>query len=203
MKYFFIKIKAWQLVILFAAIYLLPLIIGVSYFFLSPEITNENFAERSMITFFRALGLTVMLMAIILFLYKWSVARYLYNLLPDKEEVNFKKYKLSLISGAAFGIIWGLLFFTGFIFVAAIAVSTYPYIFVILIGLFLLRVFVFAKISFFPYLAAKAILQEQPYRVITLDQVYFRFLLNIELQKKVNEIYKRYGTTDKQEQRLL
>jgi hypothetical protein len=203
MKYFFIKIKAWQLVILFAAIYLLPLIIGVSYFLLSPEITNENFAERSMITFFRALGLTVMLMAIVLFLYKWSVAHYLYNLLPDKEEVNFKKYKLSLISGAAFGIIWGLLFFTGFIFVAAIAVSTYPYIFVILIGLFLLRVFVFAKISFFPYLAAKAILQEQPYQVITLDQVYFRFLLNIELQKRVNEIYKRYGVTDKQEQRLL
>jgi len=203
MKYFFIKIKAWQLVILFAAIYVLPLIIGVSYFFLSPKITNENFAERSMITFFRALGLTVMLMAIILFLYKWSVAHYLYNLLPDKAEVNFKKYKLSLISGAAFGIIWGLLFFTGFIFVAAIAVSTYPYIFVILIGLFLLRVFVFAKISFFPYLAAKAILQEQPYRVITLDQVYLRFLLLIELQKNVNEIYKKYGTISRQEQRLL
>ena len=203
MKYFFIKIKAWQLTILFAAFYLLPLIIGISYFFLSPEISNENFAKSSIITFFRAMGMTVVLVSTVLFLYKWSVGNYLYNLLPDKEEVNFRKYKFSLINGFAFGIIWGLLFFTGFILVAAIAISTYPYVFAILIGLFVVRVFVFAKISFFPYLAAKAILQEQPYRVITLDQVYLRFLLIIELQKNVNEIYKRYGTISRQEQRLL
>jgi hypothetical protein len=203
MKYFFIKIKAWQLVLLFAAMYLLPFIIGASYIFLSPEINNENFAEISLITFFRALGMTAILVSTILFLYKWSVGHYLYNLLPDKEEVNLKKYKFSLVSGFVFGIIWGLLFFTGFILVAAIALSAYPYVFAILIVLFIVRVFIFAKISFFPYLAAKAILQELPYRVITLDQAYFRMLLIIELQKNVNEIYKKHGITNKQERALL
>lgn len=133
----------------------------------------------------------------ILFLWKWSVGHYLYGLLSDKEEVNFKKFKLSLIVELAFGIVWGLLFFTGFILVIVITLSNYFYILFILIALFGVTVFLFAKISFFPHLAAKAIIKELPYRAVTLDQVYFRLLLHIELQKRLNEIYERHGMTGK------
>lgn len=203
MKYFFIKIKTWQLLILFAAVYLLPLIIGACYGLLSPKVNNDNFAEIYLITFFRALGTTAILVSIVLFLYKWNVSHYLYKLLPDNEGINFKKYKFSLISGFVFGMIWGLLFFTGFILVAVIALSNYPYIFAILIALFVMRVLIFAKINFFPYLAAKAILQGLPYRAVTLEQIYFRFLLIIEMQKNVQEIYKLHGITNKEEHSLF
>jgi hypothetical protein len=146
MQSFFVKMKAWQLVLLFAAAYLLPVLIA---------------------------------------------------LLPDKEEINFRKYELSLIINLLFGILWGLLFITRFIFVLILATGETPYLLFLLVILFAVNAFVFARINLFPYFAAKAILQELPYRAIILTPTFFRFIRAIELQKEVNEIHSRFNTVNK------
>ena len=203
MRKFFVKMKAWQLVLLFTLAYLLPIIIslGLEKGLLSGQ--DTEFAERSMIVFFRGLGMIAILLSLVLFLWKWSIGHYLYQVLPDKEEINFKKYKLSLVINLIFGIGGGLLFMTGFIFVLLLATGNTPYLVYLLLLLFAVNVFVFARINLFPYFAAKSILQELPYRAIILPQTFFRFIRAIELQKELNEIYSRFGMTGKADQKTF
>ena len=195
--------KAWQLVLLFALAYLLPIIIslGLEKGLLNAQ--DTEFVERSIAVFFRGLGMIAILVSLVLFLWKWSIGHYLYQVLPDKEEINFKKYKLSLILSLVFGIIWGLLFMTGFIFVLVLATGDTPYLVFLLILLFGVNVFVFARINLFPYVAAKSILQELPYRAIILPQTVFRFIRAIELQKELNEIYSRFGIAGTADQKTI
>ena len=203
MKAFFVKMKAWHLALLFAIAYLLPIVISLSIEYMSLDAPGSDFGVRSMFIFFRALGMIAILVSLVLFFWKWSIGHYLYDLLPDKEGINFGKYKLSLIINLVFGIIWGVLFFTGFILVLLLATGDIPYLFFLLLLLFAVNVFVFARINQFPYLASKSILQELPYRAITFTPTFIRFVRAIELQKEINEIYSRFGTAGKVDQKTF
>jgi len=197
MKLFFVKMKPWQLVLLLGLIYLIPLSIGFNWIYTNDETTDSDLGIRSIVFFFRGLGIMAILVSAFLFLWKWSLGHYLYELLPDKEEVNFKRFKLSLLIKFIFGLVWGLLFLTGYIFVILFATGDTPYLVFLLIILYAITVFVFAKAHLFPYLASKAIKQELPYRAITLSPFNLGFLRMIELQKDVNEVYLKLDNSKK------
>ena len=203
MKSLFVKMKPWQLVMLFAFAYLIPILVSLGLENSLSGTPGEEFAIRSIVNFFRALGMIAILVSLVIFLWKWFIGHYLYDLLPDKEEVNFKKYKLSLIINLVFGIIWGLLFLTGFVFVLILSTGQIPYLFFLLILLFGVNAFIFARSNLFPYFASKSILQSLPYRAVTLTPTFFRFIRTIELQKELNEIYSRFGNSGKVEERTI
>ena len=203
MKLFFIKIRAWQLALLLALIYLVPLTIGFNWIYTVDRAGGTDFGARSIIYFFRAIGVMAIVISIVLFLWKWSLGHYLYELLPDKEEVNFKMFRLSLLINLAVGIIWGLLFLTGLVVVLLFATGDTPYLFFLLIFLYVLIRFLFIRANIFPYLAAKAVLQNLPYRAITLSLTFIGFVRMIELQTDVNEIYSKFGMSGKADQETI
>ena len=141
------------------------------------------------------MGTIIILNTIFLNLWKWSIGNYLFNCLPDKEEVNIKKFRLSIILNIAFGLILGFIVYTGFFISFILSESKLQYFFFFLLFLFIIKTILFSRINLFPYIAAKAILQQLPYRAITLNPFSLFFLRAIGLQKDVNKIEKGIDTT--------
>ena len=192
MNWFFIKIKAWKLTLMFALIPVVSLFAGYFWLIKLSGVSSENFGPMFILVFFRAAGVSAIVMATILFSWHWTIAHYLYNLLPDKEGINFKQYKLFLIAGLIFGLIWGVAFFSAYILLLVAAIISHPYLFFIFFGLIILLIII-NMLQSFPYKAAKALINEIPYKSVKLESFFFRFYPMTVLQNDVRKVYLKYG----------
>jgi hypothetical protein len=198
MKGFFVKIKAWQLLILMFFLFFLPFLVG--YFWLFLRLGNgsgKNFPSVFMIISLRAAGSSILLSATFYFLWQWYIAHYLFELLPDRMDVDFEKYKRVLIFEYIIAIVWGLFFFSGVILVLAALMVIKPYMF--LIFFFLTMIFVLYSISSrihsFPYRAVVALLRQITYKAVKLEwkSSFFRFQVLAQLQNDVRKVFLKYG----------